>query len=91
MLECVKDARMFAHPGNIDNYLDGINYRAFAALFADDYERVRNAGAEIAYHRKTNFRKAEMKPVEVVNKDSSRKRASDAMLADIAALNGIEG
>jgi len=53
-LECVKEARMFANPTNIDNYLDGINYRAFAALFAEDYITSRAANSGVAYIRRRN-------------------------------------
>lgn len=65
LLECVKDARMFANPGNADNYLDGINYRAFSALFAEDYAMKRNTATEVAYRRKDDLQKAEMAPVAV--------------------------
>ena len=65
LLECVKDARMFANPANADNYLDGINYRAFAALFAEDYAMKRNTATEVAYRRKADLQKAEMAPVTV--------------------------
>ena len=65
LLECVKDARMFANPANADNYLDGINYRAFSALFADDYAMKRNTATEVAYRRKDDLQKAEMAPVTV--------------------------
>ena len=68
ILECVKDARMFANPTNMDNYLDGINYRAFAALFAQDYVGSQSAHAGVAYIKKTELKKAELKPVEVINK-----------------------
>lgn len=64
-LECVKDARMFANPANTDNYLDGINYRAFAALFAEDYAAKRNTATEVSYRRKDDLQKAEMAPVTV--------------------------
>lgn len=75
ILECVKDARMFANPGNIDNYLDGINYRAFAALFAQDYISTRSSeNVEIAYRRKSDMKKAAMKPVEVSSKPSPKTK-----------------
>lgn len=70
LLECVKDARMFATPMFVDNYLDGINYKAFAALFAEDYSRARAGLADVAYQRKDDLRKAEMKPVVVGGKGS---------------------
>ncbi len=77
LLECVKDARMFATPMFVDNYLDGINYKAFAALFAEDYARVRNNLSDVAYQRKEDLRKAEMKPVVVAGKASKpEKRAA---------------
>ena len=68
LLECVKDARMFANPTNVDNYLDGINYRAFAALFAQDYVGSQAANSGVAYIKKNELKKADLKPVEVVNK-----------------------
>ena len=68
LLECVKDARMFASPSQIDNYLDGINYKAFAALFAQDYEAKRLMTNEVAYKRKDDLVKAEIKPVEITSK-----------------------
>ena len=68
LLECVKDARMFANPRNVDNYLDGINYKAFAALFAEDYITSQAAVSGVAYIKKAELKKADMKPVEVVNK-----------------------
>lgn len=68
LLECVKDARMFANPINVDNYLDGINYRAFAAMFAEDYVGSQAANSGVAYIKKNELKKAELKPVEVVNK-----------------------
>jgi len=89
LLECVKDARMFANPGNIDNYLDGINYKAFAALFAQDYLNSRLVEApEIAYKKKSDMKKAEMKPVEVSNKSkrgSSIPAQTSSYLADVLA------
>jgi len=74
LLECVKDARMFASPMNVDNYLDGINYKAFAALFAQDYARARTMLNDVAYQRKDNLQKAEMKPVEVVGKPGKKEK-----------------
>lgn len=69
LLECVKDARMFANPANPDNYLDGINYRAFAALFAQDYLTSKSAQSqEIAYKKKAEMKKSEMRPVEISTK-----------------------
>jgi Domain of unknown function (DUF6378) len=73
LLECVKDARMFASPMLVDNYLDGINYKAFAALFAEDYSLRRSSLNDVAYQRKEDLRKAEMKPVEVKNKSAKTK------------------
>lgn len=74
LLECVKDARMFASPMNVDNYLDGINYKAFAALFAEDYASARMMIPDVSYKRKDALQKAEIKPVEIkgkVNKTAS--------------------
>jgi hypothetical protein len=69
LMECLKDARMFANPSHVDNYLDGINYKAFAAFFAQDYMNSRAVQAnEIAYRRKSSLKQAEMKPVEVAKK-----------------------
>jgi len=68
LLECVKDARMFANPTNVDNYLDGINYRAFAALFAQDYVGSQAANSGVAYIKKNELKKADMNPVQVINK-----------------------
>lgn len=34
VLESVKDARRAADPSHYDSHVDGINYRAFAAVFA---------------------------------------------------------
>lgn len=73
LLECVKDARMFANPTNIDNYLDGINYKAFAALFAEDYINSKAAASEVSYKKKSDFRKSEMKPVDVSAKNNISK------------------
>lgn len=83
LLECVKDARMFASPSNADNYLDGINYKAFAALFAQDYSRARTMMNDVAYQRKDMLQKAEMKPVEVSNK----KNKSNGSTATTPMLN----
>lgn len=69
LLECVKDARMFASPANVDNYLDGINYKAFAALFAQDYSRARTMLNDVAYQRKDALQKAEMIAVDVKKKN----------------------
>lgn len=74
LLECVKDARMFANPINVDNYLDGINYRAFAAMFAEDYVGSQAANSGVAYIKKNELKKAEMKPVEVVNKSAVKAK-----------------
>ena len=64
LLECVKDARMFSNPENADNYLDGINYRAFASLFAKDYlESGAATNANAAYKRKSELKKAELKSI----------------------------
>ena len=71
LLECVKDARMFANPTNVDNYLDGINYRAFAALFAQDYINSQAANSGVAYIKKAELKKADLRPVEVVNKSAT--------------------
>ena len=82
LLDCVKHARAFANPVHMDNYLDSINYTAFAALFAQDYMDSGAASSpEIAYKKKTDFRKAEMKPVEVKGK------VSKIAAVDIAALD----
>jgi Domain of unknown function (DUF6378) len=37
MLECVKYSRIAQTPDHLDSFLDGINYAAFSALFAQDY------------------------------------------------------
>lgn len=76
LLECVKDARMFANPTNVDNYLDGINYRAFAAIFAQDYVVSQAANSGVAYIKKAELKKADLKPVEVVNKSKAASKAS---------------
>jgi hypothetical protein len=68
LLECVKDARMFANPANVDNYLDGINYRAFSAMFAEDYLSSVAATSGVSYIKKHELKKAEMKPVNIANK-----------------------
>lgn len=54
-LTCVKLARMADSPAHDDNYVDGINYLAFAAQFAPvgqtdtaTNDAVNNLGAEIA-------------------------------------------
>jgi len=72
LLECVKEARMFANPGNIDNYLDGINYRAFAALFAQDY--IERASPDVNYKKKADMKEAELRPVEIVSKQPPKKK-----------------
>ena len=92
LLECVKDARMFATPAFVDNYLDGINYKAFAALFAEDYSRSRTALTDVAYQRKDSIQKAEMKPVEIKSKSARVKDlkvtpASHVLLNDVEQLN----
>lgn len=74
LLECVKDARMFANPTNVDNYLDGINYRAFAAIFAQDYVVSQAANSGVAYIKKAELKKADLKPVEVVNKSKAASK-----------------
>jgi hypothetical protein len=89
LLECVKDARMFATPMFVDNYLDGINYRAFAALFAEDYAQRRTSLTDVAYQRKDNLQKAEMKPVVVKQKTTKGAQivqGSSAMLADLEKI-----
>jgi hypothetical protein len=87
LLECVKDARMFANPVNVDNYLDGINYRAFAALFAQDYVGSQAASAGVAYIKKTELKKAELKPVEVLNKSAVKVKLPQPVTAGNGALN----
>lgn len=87
MLECVKDARMFASPANADNYLDGINYKAFAALFAQDYARARTMLNDVAYQRKDMLQKAEMKPVEVKTKAKSAQAEIRGSSSPLVALN----
>lgn len=74
ILECVKDARMFANPANPDNYLDGINYRAFSALFAEDYLSSRAAASGVAYIKRADLKKADMKPVEVTNRSPTKAK-----------------
>ena len=84
ILESVKDARMFANPTNIDNYLDGINYKAFAALFANDYVNSQAAlGVDVSYKKKDDLKKAEMKGVEVKAKPSK----ASTLAVDVAALD----
>ena len=81
-LECVKDARAFANPAHTDNYIDGINYKAFAALFAQDYiESGAGSSPEISYKKKSEFRKAETKPVTIKGKDQK------PLAVDVAALD----
>lgn len=89
LLECVKDARMFASPMNVDNYLDGINYKAFAALFAQDYARARTTLGDVAYQRKDSLPKAEMKPVQVAAKKAAFKGSSPtaAALDELAKMD----
>lgn len=87
LLECVKDARMFASPDNVDNYLDGINYKAFAALFAHDYARARTMLNDVAYQRKDTLQKAEMKPVEVKTKAKSAQAEIKGSSSPLVALN----
>ena len=83
LLECVKDARMFANPGNIDNYLDGINYRAFAALFAQDY--IEKASSEVTYKKKAEIKKGEMKAVEIVSKPAPKTKINvESLPAELA-------
>ena len=89
LLECVKDARMFATPMFVDNYLDGINYKAFAALFSEDYAQRRASLTDVAYQRKDNLQKAEMKPVVVKHKTAKGAQTvqgSSAMLADLEKI-----
>lgn len=90
LLECVKDARMFASPMNVDNYLDGINYKAFAALFAQDYARARTMLNDVSYLRKDNLQKAEMKPVEVIAKNAKNARQPSTMAAAILTVDALE-
>lgn len=78
LLECVKDARMFANPANTDNYLDGINYRAFASMFAEDYAMKRNTATEVSYRRKDDLQKAEMNPVAMKKPGRRANVAKDA-------------
>lgn len=87
LLECVKDARMFATPAFADNYLDGINYRAFAALFAEDYAMRRIVLSDVAYQRKENLQKAEMKPVDVRGKQykNAAQKMKDSSAASVVA------
>ena len=90
LLECVKDARMFATPVFVDNYLDGINYKAFAALFAEDYARARGLLNDIAYQRKDSMRKVEMKPVEVKQKPAKKENivsSQGVYLSELAKLD----
>lgn len=90
LLECVKDARMFASPMNVDNYLDGINYKAFAALFAQDYARARTMLNDVSYLRKDNLQKAEMKPVEVIAKNAKNAKQPNTMAAAILTVDALE-
>lgn len=87
LLECVKDARMFATPMFVDNYLDGINYKAFAALFSEDYARARTTLGDVAYQRKEDLRKAEMKPVEVKPKTVKPNKVT-SIATDISGAVG---
>lgn len=84
ILESVKDARMFANPTNIDNYLDGVNYKAFSALFAQDYVTSQAAsGTDVSYKKKDDLKKAELKGVEVKGKTPKVVPLS----VDVAALD----
>lgn len=67
---------MFANPTNVDNYLDGINYRAFAAIFAQDYVGSQAANTGVAYIKKAELKKADLKPVEVVNKSKAISKST---------------
>ena len=81
---------MFASPMQIDNYLDGINYKAFAALFAEDYSRARTTLGDVAYQRKDSMRKAEMKPVEVKQKPAKKENnlsTQGTYLSELAKLD----
>jgi hypothetical protein len=89
LMECVKDARMFSDPANVDNYLDGINYKAFAALFAQDYAASRmTVSPEISYKRKDAIKKAEIRPVEI----SAKKKVQNIVTAplNIDAISALD-
>ena len=59
IMVCVKNARNFANPTHTDSRLDAMNYEAFATMFAKDYEDQKlNAGADIDYKRKRDFKAA---------------------------------
>lgn len=84
LMDCVKNARSFANPTHMDNYLDSINYTAFAALFAQDYiESGAAAAPEITYKKKTEFKKAQMNPVDVKGKSGKVV----PLAVDVAALD----
>ena len=84
VMDCVKQARMFANPGNVDNYTDSINYTAFAALFASDYASSAVAASpEISYKKKTDLKKASMQPVDL----KAKPNKITPLAVDVAALD----
>jgi len=68
---------MFADPTN-DNYLDGINYRAFSAMFAGILSSVA-ATSGVSYIKKHKLKKAEMKPVNIANKSKSKSSVLEVL------------
>ncbi len=63
ILESVKDARRFNDPTYIDNDIDGVNYRLFAASFADDYADHRYDDRDVRYRNEQDFQQATQKAI----------------------------
>jgi len=76
----VKNARNFANPSHMDSRLDAMNYEAFAALFAKDYEQQKStANADIDYKRRKDFKAAVMS-----------KPKTDLLTETVTTLRSVE-
>ena len=62
IMVCLKQARLFFDPLNVDSRIDSVNYELLASLFADDYaKRKADTQAIITYKKREDLHKAEIK------------------------------
>ena len=75
IMVCLKNARAFSNPTHIDSRLDAMNYEAFAAMFANDYDKAKE-GSGISYKKRVDLKTAKREELK------STRRAELAVIDD---------
>ena len=75
IMVCLKNARAFSNPTHIDSRLDAMNYEAFAAMFANDYDKAKE-GSGISYKKRVDLKPAKREELK------STRRAELAVIDD---------